>query len=163
MAEWNGFSTGVAEMASRLRNGMGPALILAVRTLLGGVFIYASASKIIDPPAFAHAVANYQILPPALTNLVALILPWFELVCGVCLLLGWLRRGSALVASLLLLIFIGALAQSLYRGLDIRCGCFTLGTQAAISGYLDIVRDMVLLAMAGLLLWNSGQTITGRR
>lgn len=150
-------------MTSRWNIGKGRALTLTARILLGVTFIYASGPKILDPAAFARAIANYHILPPLLINPAALILPWFELVCGVCLLLGRLTRGSALIVAILLLTFIGALAQSLYRGLDIRCGCFSLNAQGATSGYLDIMMDIVLLAMAGLLLWRPGQTIPDRR
>ena len=152
-----------AAMASPWHNGMGRAFIFAARIIVGGVFIYASGSKIIDPAAFARAIVNYQILPPMLVNPVALVLPWLELVCGICLVAGFLKRGSALVAAMLLLVFIGALAQSIYRGLDIRCGCFSLDTKGAISGYLDIIRDMVLLAMAGLILWHRSRSIPSPR
>ena len=66
-------------------------LTLIARLFLGGVFIYASVDKILHPDDFAHAVYNYQILPNGLINLTALVLPWLELLLGICLLTGvWL-------------------------------------------------------------------------
>ncbi len=123
------------------------AMIL-MRMALGCVFIYASWYKIARPAEFAQAIANYRLLPQALINPAALLLPWVEVVCGVGLVSGLMRRGSALVIGILLLAFIAALAISLVRGLDIHCGCFSLGAGSGPKLYLDIVLDMVLLAVA---------------
>lgn len=126
---------------------------ILVRMVLGGVFIYASWEKIVHPAEFARSIANYQILSPLLVNPAALFLPWLEMVCGICLLIGWITRGSALIISALLAGFIAALGYSILRGLDIQCGCFSLSTEKAVPLYLDIVRDVVLLAMAVWTTW----------
>ena len=135
-------------MSSGWKKGLTTTLFIIVRIALGTAFVYASWDKILHPAQFAEAVANYQLLPQILVNPVAWILPWLELVCGVCLLIGWSRRGSALIISILMLVFITALAISLVRGLDIQCGCFSLTTQTSMPLYLDILRDVLLLAMA---------------
>jgi uncharacterized membrane protein YphA (DoxX/SURF4 family) len=124
----------------------------AARILLGAVFIYASWDKILNPAGFAEAIGNYQILPPALVNGAALLLPWIEMVCGICLICGRLVCGSALLAVGLFIVFIGALAYSAYRGLDIQCGCFSLDNSANSNLYLDLFRDLVLLAIAFMVL-----------
>jgi uncharacterized membrane protein YphA (DoxX/SURF4 family) len=126
---------------------------ILVRMVLGAVFIYASWDKIAHPAEFARAVANYQILPLQLVSPAALFLPWLEMICGICLLIGWITRGSALIIATLLAVFIAALAYSIFRGLDIQCGCFSLSTDTAVPLYLDIVRDVVLLTMASWTLW----------
>ena len=46
-------------------------LILLARLVVGGVFLYASVSKIFKPYHFAAAVQAYQLLPPALVALTA--------------------------------------------------------------------------------------------
>lgn len=127
-------------------------LELVSRILLGAVFVYASLDKIVDPAAFAQAIANYQILPSSWVNVVALTLPWLELVSGICLIAGKLIRGSALLVTLMLVVFMGALGYSAYRGLDIACGCFSLNNEAAGRIYMDLMRDAALLAAALMVL-----------
>lgn len=129
-------------------------LILGIRIALGIVFVYASIDKILHPAAFAQDVYNYQILPDALINITALILPWFELFLGTCLIVGILTPGALLSANALLIVFMIALIFNLSRGLNVHCGCF--GTN--VAGVADksemirtIVRDAVFLA-GGLFL-----------
>ncbi len=120
-------------------------LHLLLRILLGVIFIYAGCIKLIDPGAFAQAVYNYKILPLLMVNPVAVILPWIEVICGVFLVTGFLTRGSALIIDCLLLIFVFALGFNLYRGLDISCGCFTLGSGGEKITLFTLVRDISLL------------------
>ncbi len=135
-------------MPRRLKFPMGTLLFTAGRILLGGVFIWASWDKILDPAAFARAVANYQIVPSTIGNPVALILPWVELVCGACLILNRWTRGSALVTAALMVVFMGALGYNIHRGIDVNCGCFTLDEAAPGNMWFYLVRDAVFLTMA---------------
>lgn len=57
---------------------------IGARIFLGLVFVVASVDKIIHPKAFAEIIYNYQILPGSLINLTAIILPWLELLLGLC-------------------------------------------------------------------------------
>jgi uncharacterized membrane protein YphA (DoxX/SURF4 family) len=123
-------------------------LFTAARLLLGGIFIWASWDKILDPAAFAQAIANYQIVPAWVGNLSALGLPWIELVCGICLIINRWTRGSALITAALIVVFMGALGYNIFRGMDVSCGCFTLDEQAPGNMWLYMVRDAVFLAMA---------------
>ena len=116
------------ERNQEMRNhiaGFQIALYHVLRLFLGVVFVYASYDKILNPQAFAKAVYNYQILPDAAVNLVALTLPWLELVIGVCLVGGIWLPGATVVSSGLLIMFISALIFNQLRGLDIHCGCFS--------------------------------------
>jgi uncharacterized membrane protein YphA (DoxX/SURF4 family) len=130
---------------------------IGARVILGVLFVYASWHKIAAPGDFAQIISNYQILPETLINPAAILLPWIELVCGICMLMGFLVRGSALILSLLLLIFISAMAYSLLRGLDVTCGCFNLHSQGAANEGLTIARDTLLMAMALWILWRPGK------
>lgn len=87
--------------------GASGILALCARIFLGAVFIYASIDKIIHPEAFAKAIFNYQILPEALINLTAILLPWLELVMGVLLVLGIWQQGAVFLANVLLGFFSG--------------------------------------------------------
>jgi len=127
---------------------MGDLLFSSGRILLGGIFVWASWDKIIDPAAFAQAIANYQIVPSATGNLAALILPWVELVCGGCLILNRWTQGSAFIAAALMVVFIGALAYNIFRGVDVNCGCFTLDEEAPGNMWLYLARDAIFLVVA---------------
>jgi uncharacterized membrane protein YphA (DoxX/SURF4 family) len=129
-----------------------PTLALAARVVLGCIFIVASLDKIINPELFAHAVYNYQVLPEAAVNVVALWIPWLELVGGVFLLLGFWIRGSVLLLTGLLLVFLGALGFNLARGLDVACGCFSTTSKDPVTA-LTLLRDSLFLVVALYLFW----------
>ncbi|MGQ9589971.1 MAG: MauE/DoxX family redox-associated membrane protein [Planctomycetota bacterium] len=91
---------------------------------VGAVFLFASYHKIADPPDFVKSIHNYCIVPGELVNLAAIYMPWFEAIAGFCLLVGILRRGSALGLGLLSLVFTVVLSYNLARGHPTICGCF---------------------------------------
>ncbi|MCF8108931.1 MAG: DoxX family membrane protein [Desulfohalobiaceae bacterium] len=123
----------------------------ALRLLLGGIFLYASYDKILHPAAFAEAVYNYQILPDYLVNLVALVLPWLELLLGLCLIAGVWLPGTIVISTGLLTVFIAALVFNQLRGLDIHCGCFSTETSEGPAGILTVFRDVFFLAVSTYL------------
>ena len=89
------------------------------RIFMGAVFLYASYNKILHPQVFSEAVYNYQILPDAAVNDLALVLPWIELVAGLCLISGVWLPGASMLAALLMAVFTAALAYNQIRGLDV--------------------------------------------
>ena len=123
------------------------------RFFLGGVFIYASYDKIINPDDFARIVFNYQILPHNLVNLAAIILPWIELIVGFCLIIGWWIPGAVVIVTALLIVFISASLFNLARGLDVDCGCFSAGVLETTSARLAILRDTFFLAVSFFLIY----------
>jgi uncharacterized membrane protein YphA (DoxX/SURF4 family) len=118
---------------------------LIVRIILGVVFIWASFDKILHPKEFAEVIYNYKIFSPQMVNLSAIVLPWIEFACGILLISGFLCRGSAFVIACLLIIFMAVLGHALYKGLDIRCGCFTLNPDADRIAVTDLMINGVLL------------------
>ncbi len=100
--------------------------MLAARLLIGALFIYASAYKILDPAAFAASIRNYMIIPPAWTNLVALTLPWIEVGAGLFLIFGIQTRPSALLTTGMLAFFLGIIIYAYSIGLDIDLRVFQL-------------------------------------
>ncbi|MBU0742891.1 DoxX family membrane protein [bacterium] len=130
-------------------------LELLLRFLIGGTFVYASLDKILDPAAFAQAVSHYRILGADVLHPLALYLPWLELVAGLAMIMGFARRGAALLIALMTAMFMAAILAALARDLDISCGCFhTKGGHAV--GLSLLLRDLALLAAAVILLLNRG-------
>ena len=123
------------------------AAYVIARLGLGGVFIFAGVLKIIDPAGFALNVANFRLAPHEWINLIAITLPWIEVLAGVLLIAGIWPQASALVIGGMTVVFLGAIGSAVARGLDIECGCF--GTVSAKRvGLMSLVFDAVLLAAA---------------
>ncbi len=99
-------------------------LPLLARFILGAVFIYASLDKIADPVAFSTNIDNYHISPIAINNLVAIILPWVELIIGLSLITGVFLDGASILTIGLLVFFIFIITQAYMRGISLDCGCF---------------------------------------
>lgn len=121
-------------------------LILIGRLVVSAVFILAALPKIQDPAAFAVSVEGYRIVTANLAMWIALALPWLELVTGFGILIPQIRRGSALVITLLLIAFIALHASAWARGLDINCGCFNAHESEKTPDYLWLIlRNIGLL------------------
>lgn len=118
------------------------------RIVLGVTFLYACYDKILHPELFAEAVANYRLLPSPLVGLVAVTLPWVELFCGVFLILGLFVRSSALVASLMFIVFCVGLTSAVLRGIDIDCGCFSVTNGGHTVNFSYILRDLGYLVLS---------------
>ncbi len=118
--------------------------------LLALLFLAAGLAKIMAADDFVLAVWNFQLLSWQASLWVARILPWFEIVLGLWLLIPWQPTIARLLTCLLLIIFSAALVSAMARGLDIGCGCF--GPQASPSAQQDLIialgRNVVLIAMA---------------
>jgi len=136
-----------------------PRVQLVMRLLLGAFFVYASLDKIASPAGFARIVYQWQVAGPVPSNLVAVTLPWIELLAGLMLILGAWRREAALVIALMLVVFLGAAASVLARGIDVQnCGCVSVAKEAVDSawppawtkgvGWFLVVRNLLMLAAA---------------
>jgi putative oxidoreductase len=122
-----------------------PYVALLFRLCIGGIFIYASMYKINYPAEFAEAIANYQIVPYWSVNVLAVVLPWVELVSGVLLIAGIRSRAAASVIGLLTVFFTVAVFVNLMRDAPIDCGCFQyIGDKIS---WRTFARDVILIIM----------------
>ncbi len=126
---------------------LGKTVYHASRLGLAAVFIYAGVVKANDIIAFAGQIANYQILPYSWNYLVASILPYLELLCGILLLLNMRVRPAVLVLFVLNIIFMFALSSAIIRGFDIDCGCFKPDSANPTSPLAALWRDAGLLLL----------------
>jgi putative oxidoreductase len=125
------------------------ALYIASRLALGAVFLYAAATKVPDMAAFAQDFANFRLVPPGLVPYGASAVVGIEVVLGLALASGFGARPAALATVGMLFVFLGALAQALLRGIDLKCGCFG-GDE--LANWWTVARDALLLAPAALVL-----------
>ena len=140
---------------------MNPALkhigLVALRWLLGGVFIFSGLVKCVDPIGTSVFVDKYlatysleALLPLSLT--IAVSLAVVEMVMGIMLIIGVLKRYTTLAATLFLAIFtvITLLSATVLPIGD--CGCF--GDAVKLTPWQTFLKNLVLLP-AAILLWRN--------
>jgi len=137
----------------------GKVILLALRAALAWIFLKAGMLKIWDfahwrsaTPDFTLAIQHYQIVPwPDLTMLLAVYLPWLEVITALALFTRRLRLGAITLFSGLTIVFLGALGSAWHRGLDISCGCF--GKDEVSTDFpAMLTRDLCILASLTVLL-----------
>jgi len=144
-------------------DGVGTLLRLG----LAAVWAVSGWLKVSDPNQTFVAVQAYDLLPAGLVSPVAAAVPFVELALAALLLLGLGTRAAAVLSGIVLLAFIGAVAQSWARGLSIDCGCFGGGGQVAAGDTRypqEIARDVGFLLLAGWLAVRprTGLSVDGR-
>jgi uncharacterized membrane protein YphA (DoxX/SURF4 family) len=123
-----------------------------LRLGLACIFMYAGFIKLLDPRAFAHAIAQYDLIFEGLLPLVAVGLPALELLAGVGLIFE--VRGSLTLIAFLLLIFLVILGYAVWHNLDIDCGCLTLDELDAQHGVKTAFwRDLIMIGATLFLYW----------
>lgn len=130
-------------LRQRLRSGFA----VVARLGLGCLFLYSSLPKIRQPYDFLSSVYNYELVGPKLGVLVAMVLPWLELLVGICLVGGIFVGGALLVSIAMAAMFTFAIASALYRGLNISCGCFS-AARAEQVGYTTLMRASVIMLLS---------------
>ena len=127
---------------------------MACRWILGVTFIYASFYKIVSPMDFAKILYGYNLFPGVLINLIAIILPFVELISGLSLILGVYPRSAALIINGLLAAFIFILTINIIKGHEFDCGCFSAGKTG--SPKMMVARDAIYLMMGLQVLFFHG-------
>jgi uncharacterized membrane protein YphA (DoxX/SURF4 family) len=126
-----------------------PRVVRVCQVVIGALFAWAALAKLGDIPGFARQVHGFRAVPLAMENLVALTLPWIELVAALGLTMGVRARASAIVVLGMLATFTVAILAALARGLDIDCGCF--GTaDAARVGAVKVMQNAGMLVVAAV-------------
>jgi uncharacterized membrane protein YphA (DoxX/SURF4 family) len=127
---------------------------LLARFGLAAIWFISGIAKAVDPRTTLVAVRAYQLFPDFVAELLAAVLPYFEIALGLLLLLGLATRLAAVLSAVLLVAFIAGVISAAARGLSIDCGCFGGGgdvgsDQTAYTA--EILRDLGFLLLAGYL------------
>jgi uncharacterized membrane protein YphA (DoxX/SURF4 family) len=128
------------------------ALYHLLRLGLASIFIYAGFVKLLNSKAFAHALAQFQLIPDGFLPAVTIGLPAAELLAGLGLIFD--RRISLTIILSMLIGFIMILGYAILNDLDIDCGCFTLDElteRTSVKG--AIFRDLFMVAAVFFLFW----------
>jgi len=171
MRDKNNFTAGALSLKrSLLEPPMGNSLnnrwtfgryfAIFARLVLAAVFIYAAFGKINDPLIFAEEIRMYEILDLSpLLYIIAIVLPWVELLCGISFITGIFIRGASFTIAIMNLGFIAVIA---FRTLSIMnsdnisflnvffdCGCGFGPTYA----WKKLLEDTGLLGLSLFLLF----------
>lgn len=132
---------------------------LILRVVLGAWFAYAGGLKIFVTglDRFVTDIENYRMafagvaITGNLATVFAYFIPWFEVVVGLCFMLGYLRIGAWLGMFGLVLAFSVSIGSAWWRGLDISCGC--LGGSEKISYWRKALEFAAYFAALGWIAW----------
>ncbi|MCX6147065.1 MAG: DoxX family membrane protein [Candidatus Kapabacteria bacterium] len=134
-------------------------LNLIFRLFLGGFFIVAGIAKIADPTHFSKEIINYNITPISIVNIIALFLPWLELIVGVLLAFGIKIKTNSIIIGVLLLIFILMVFSAMARGLNISCGCFGKASEQK-TGWGKVFENLGLMILCIYLYFSNPEKFT---
>ncbi len=136
-----------------------PYLLLAFRLFLAAIFIYAAVQKIGKPLLFAEEIHSYSVVGYGTPlYLMAVILPWLELICGISLVTGVFIRGAALILlgfnALFLIVIAKRTVGFMHEGTPFLkvyfdCGC---GFGATFA-WKKLLEDSVYFILAMVLLF----------
>lgn len=122
-------------------------LMIVLRVLLAGVFLWAGVAKLVDAQAFADGVRGFRLFPEMTVNVLAMVVPVIEIAAGLLLMSPRGCRVGALLAGGLALCFVGLFAWVAYQGISVHCSCFGAFGEVT-SPAVGMARGAVLLAMA---------------
>jgi uncharacterized membrane protein YphA (DoxX/SURF4 family) len=123
-------------------------LRIVARFALAIVFLAAGASKLLELAPFADKLTLHSGLAPEAARAVAAFLPWLELICGLCLALGYAVREAAAILAVLLVLFLG---YSFLHRTDGDCGCFVLPQWSETTHWGWLAARNVALLLCALL------------
>ena len=98
-----------------------PTVRRGAQIVAGLIFLLSALPKIGDLTAFAGSVHNFHLepfVPVAAINLLAMTIPWVELMAGLALVSGVRPRAGAFVYTALLTLFTIGVIAAMVRGLS---------------------------------------------
>jgi uncharacterized membrane protein YphA (DoxX/SURF4 family) len=126
-----------------------PTARRAAQIVAGLIFLASALAKIADLNAFSGSIHNFHlepVIPMAATNLLAMTIPWVELVAGLALLVGVRPRAGAFVYTAMLAVFTIGVAAAMARGLSFECGCFGKAGAGPV-GAKKLAENVVMMAI----------------
>lgn len=125
------------------------------RHLLGLILIATGFGKALDIPGFTQVLANYQLLPPWGNIVMAVTLPFIEMITGLGLLTAHYLRAAASSSVILHIMLLAAASVTMWRGIHLdNCGCFGVFLARPL-GVQTLIEDSLLLLLSLWILFYS--------
>lgn len=123
-----------------------------LRILFGLLWLWAGIVKIKDPIGFSMEIRNYELIGDPWVAMAALTLPPLEILCALAVIFRKGAAGGLAILNASLVVFTVAIVISWARGLDISCGCFSLGGDS-INYPIKVTENIALLGVGCWLWW----------
>lgn len=123
-------------------------MVLVLRVVLAAVFVTAAVGKLLDRSGSRFALRGFGV-PPGVAAVASEVLPVVELAIAVALLLRPTAQWGAIAAVVLLITFVGGIANVLAHGWNTACHCFGI-FHSEPAGPRALARNGVLLAVAAI-------------
>ena len=130
------------------------AAVTLARLVLGGLLILAGALKVGHAPELASAIAGFRLLPPDVTAPIAVVLPYFEILLGIYLVVGLFTRVAATLAAAQFVLYAAAIASAVVRHIPANCGCFG-PYDSATADWPHVFFDLALAALAAFIAYGA--------
>jgi peroxiredoxin len=125
------------------------ALLLAARLILAAVFLVSGIAKLFDLSGSQAAMRSFGV-PESMTRAGGILLPIVEIAIALLLLPVSTARWGALLALVLLVIYVAGVGYNLSRGRTFECHCFGQLTTSEI-GPSTLVRNVILAVVAAFI------------
>ena len=124
------------------------------RLIVGSVLIFAAIPKILDPLDFAFNLSAYQLFPKGLITVMAVLVPYIEMITGVLILTGIKIEGALVIAIGMFTVFVFSLLWAISLGLDINCGCYGQDLGEKSNLWIRVGEDVIYIIACILVLKN---------
>ncbi len=124
---------------------------------VAAMLIYAAVQKTWMPLEFARLLKEYHLLPDQILNLVAVVLPWAEIICGICFISGLWLLGASILLSGMNTIFAFAIAYRAWlimseTGINFFDLSFDCGCGFGVVYIPTKILENIILVSVGLLI-----------
>ncbi|MGI6678115.1 MAG: MauE/DoxX family redox-associated membrane protein [Dehalobacterium sp.] len=120
------------------------------RFFLAIIYLYAGGSKIFYPMFFQRTILAYYPIPEWVAFLIAIFLPWLEILAALALLLNFQTKYAAGFLFGLSLLFFSQMVLNFNHLLPYGCGCFGFGDPERITLY-HVGRDLLITVLAAIV------------
>ena len=124
-------------------------ILLGLRVILASIFLYSGLIKASSSAQFAIALAPFTFLPETWIRPLSILLPLWEIIAGLLILVSPTKHLGAGVIFVLCVLFATVLGWALANGIIVSCSCFGEDDQpSAMKMALALGRDLFLAGVA---------------
>ncbi len=137
-------------------------VLKSFRYILAFIYLYAGGSKIFEPMLFKAVIQNYFAIPDALALILAIIVPWIQILAALFLILNWYVLFSSGLFLVMSIFFFGLMSANYGQILPFGCGCFGFKDEELVGVY-HVVRDLSIALIASIVFYQSRKAKAEKR